>query len=627
MATPLVRTVQEQGGTMYAFASAARDLTRAQGDPDLKFEFSHYALMDLPEIATQVNGLNTIEFNRLKDVAGGAYVPSTDDNRSWSETFQNYALNLEELVRNDDDFDPQIYKSDAEKIFFKYLQSIGALRFRTATSSEAVSTVGRYAEEDSVSGTGNDYERLVKYVGTIDVINDKNYAANTYQEIFVNVPSSVGYTPVVLFEEDTYNTTSLALTAGNNINGRSSHPETGFSIQSLVDANGQYDINTNTTPALGIDFNEQSYYAVNVNSSINTLHDYSQRGGNFKFNVVLVYYDLYSQSNPGNRATNLYGVLLLDNFKDGGIRELIKYKPNSITGLNGNAYSLKLNIKYNTSLDNVGVENNINDFTTFSMDLFFDTTSVLENAAKLLMQANGRYDDIASRLDVMENMVLSSEDADTMKAEIASLQTQIENASLNFADEASLLDMITDINRRMNSIINGTIPTEVQYNTNVIFDGKGTKVDKSVPGKIKVNNDVKGYQLLTKFEWDLANKAVGQKIVEFDPTTANTKGVYVRLKSFENMVRMSLVAGAANNDINIYIDDSYESWEEGQVLKLAFDSVLNLDGYNINIYTDKKNGWSLARQITLGDLNSTKPYIELVCVDKTLLTFVADVLR
>lgn len=627
MATPLVRTVQEQGGTMYAFASAARDLTRAQGDPDLKFEFSHYALMDLPEIATQVNGLNTIEFDRLEDVAGGSYVPSTDDNRSWAETFQNYALNLEELIRNDDDFDPQIYKSDAEKIFFKYLQSIGALRTRTATSSEATSTVGRYAEEDNASGTGNDYERLIKYVGTIDVINDKNYAANTYQEIFINVPSSVGYTPVVLFEDDTYNTTSLAITAGNNIEGRSNHPETGFSIQSLVDDNGQYDIDTNTTPALGIDFNEQSYYAVNVNSSINTLHDFSQRGGNFKFNAVLVYYDVYSQTNPGNRATNLYGVLLLDNFKDGGIRELIKYKPNSVTGLNGNAYSLKLNIKYNTSLDNVGVENNINDFTTFSMDLFFDTTSVLENAAKLLMQANNRYDDIANRLDVMENMVLSSEDADTMKAEIDSLQTQVENASLNYADEASLLDMITDINRRLNSIINGTIPTEVQYNTNVIFDGKGTKVDKSVPGKIKVNNDVTGYRLLTQFDWDLTNQTVGQKITEFDPTSANTNGVYVRLKSFENMIRMSLSAGTANNDVNIYIDDSTESWEEGQVLKLVFDSILDLGGYNINIYTNKKNGWALGRQITSGELNGAKPYIELICTNKTLLTFVADVLR
>ena len=627
MATPLVRTVQEQGGTMYAFASAARDLTRAQGDPDLKFEFSHYALMDLPQIATQVNGLNTIEFNRLEDIAGGSYVPSTDDNRSFSETFQNYALNLEEIIRNDDDFDPVLYKSDAEKIFFKYLQSIGALRLRSATGSEAVTKFGRYTEEDNASGTGNDYEKLIKYVGTIDVINDKNYAANTYQEIFINVPSSVGYTPVVLFEDDTFNTTSLALNASNNIEGRSNHPETGFSIQSLVDGNGQYDIDTNSNPAVGIDFNDGSYYAVNVNSSINTLHDYSQRGGNFKFNAVLVYYDVYSQTNPGNRSTNLYGVLLLDNFKDGGIRELIKYKPNSITGLNGNAYSLKLNIKYNTSLDNVGVENNINDFTTFSMDLFFDTTSVLENAAKLLLQANNRYDDISNRLDTMENMVLSSQDSDTMKAELMSLQTQVENASLNYAEEASLLNMITDINRRLNSIINGTIPTEVQYNTNVIFDGKGTKVDKSVNGKIKINNDVNGYRLLSKFDWDLSNSTVGSRITEFDPTTANTNGMYVRLKSFDNMLRVDLSAGTANNDMNIYIDDTSEAWEEGQVLKLVFDSILDLGGYHINIWTNKKNGWKMARQITSGELNSSKPYIELVCTNKTLLTFVADVLR
>ena len=624
MATPLVRTVQEQGGTMFAFASAARDLTRAQGDPDLKFEFSHYALLDLPEVTAPVNGLNTIQFENLEDIVGNAYVPSTDTNRSWSETFQNYALNLEEIIRNDDDFDPVIYKSDAEKIFFKYLQAMGAMRVRSAGSNEALSTIGRYAEEDNAAGTGSDYERIVKYLGTIDVVNDKNYAANTYQEIFINVPSSVGNTPVVLFEDDTYNTTSLSLAASNNIEGRSSHPETAFSIQSLVDGAGAYDINTNTNPGIGIDFNEQSYYAVNVNSSINTLHDYSQRGGNFKFNAVLVYYDLYSQSNPGNRATNLYGVLLLDNFVDGNIRELIKYKPNAVTGLNGNAYSLKLNIKYNTSLDNVGVENNINDFTTFSMDLFFDTTSVLENAAKLLNQANNRYDDISNRLDVMENAVLSSQDAATLKVQVADLQNQVELAALNYADEASLLDMITDINRRINSIVNGTIPTEVQYNTNVIFDGKGTSVDKSVPGKIKINNTIQGYRLLKLFDWD---GAVQQPITAFDPLTANTNGIYARLKPFENMMRVSLLAGAMNDSLNIYIDDSTDSWVDGQTLKIVFDSALDLSGYNINVYTDKKNGWSLARQITSAELRGSKPYIELICTNQTTLTFVADVLR
>ena len=624
MATPLVRTVQEQGGTMFAFASAARDLTRAQGDPDLKFEFSHYALLDLPEVTASVNGLNTIQFDNLEDIVGNSYGNVVDANRSWSETFQNYALNLEEIIRNDDDFDPVIYKSDAEKIFFKYLQSVGAMRIRSANSGEAISTIGRYAEEDNASGTGSDYERLVKYLGTVDVVNDKNYAANTYQEVFINVPSSVGNTPVVLFEEDTYNTTSLSLAAGTNIEGRSNHPEAGFSIESLVDGSGAYDINTNLTPGVGIDFNEQSYYAVNVNSSINTLHDYSQRGNNFKFNAVLVYYDLYSQSNPGNRATNLYGVLLLDNFKDGNIRELIKYKPNAVTGLNGNAYSLKLNIKYNTSLDNVGVENNINDFSTFSMDLFFDTTSVLENAAKLLNQANNRYDGISNRLDVMENAILSSQDAATLKAQVEDLEAQVEAASLNFADEASLLDMITDINRRINSIINGTIPTEVQYNTNVIFDGKGTSVDKSVPGKIKINNTNQGYRLLRLFDWD---GAVQQPITEFDPTTANTNGIYARLKSFDNMMRISLLPGAMASELNIYIDDSIEPWSEGQSLKIVFDSALNLAGYNINIYTNKKNDWSLARQIASAELRGSKPYIELVCLNETTLTFVADVLR
>lgn len=629
MATPLVRTVQEQGGTMYTFASAARDLTRAQGDPDLKFEFSHYALLDLPEVNPAAT-TNSIKWENLYEGASAWSAPtlSLDDNENWAMAFQNYALNLEEIIRNDDDFDPQIYQSDAEKIFFKFLSAVDVFRTRTATSSEAVSTIGRYTELDN----GTNYEKVIKYIGTVDVINDKNYAANTYQEVFVNVPSSVGFTPTVLLKEDTYNTTSLSLTPGTNINGRSNHP-TGLSVLSLHDIDGvnpEYDIDTNATPALGIDFNASSYYAVNVNSSINTLHDFAQKGGNFKFNAVLVYYDLYSQSNPGNRATNLYGVLLLDNFTDGNIRELIKYKPNAVTGLNGNAFSLKLNIKYNTSLDNVGVENSINDFSTFSMDLFFDTTSVLENATKLLMQANARYDGIADRLDIMENMVMSSEDAQEMKAQIADLETQIQNASLNFADEASLLDMITDINRRLNSIVNGTIPTEVQYNTNVIFDGVGTTVDKSVPNKIKINNNVHGYKMLKMYDatWNTSTSklTIGLEITSYN-ANAIGRSIYTKLKPFENMLRVALSNGVASDNINIYIDDSLASWKEGQSFKLVFDDALALNSFTINIYSDKANGWTLVRQIATGELRGDKPYIELVCTNQSTLTFVADVLR
>ena len=149
---------------------------------------------------------------------------------------------------------------------------------------------------------------------------------------------------------------------------------------------------------------------------VKSLLDFAKTGQQFRFNAVLVYYDLYSQSVPANRSTNLYGILILDDILDAygpgtKIHEQIKFKPNEVTGLNGNAYSLKLNLKFNSSLDNVGVETSVNDFTTFSMDLFMDTTTALENATDLLLQTNNRYAKVTERLDSLENIILGTAQA------------------------------------------------------------------------------------------------------------------------------------------------------------------------------------------------------------------------
>ena len=150
--------------------------------------------------------------------------------------------------------------------------------------------------------------------------------------------------------------------------------------------------------------------------------DFAKTGQQFRFNAVLVYYDLYSSSVPANRATNLYGILILDDILDAygpgtKIHEQIKFKPNEVTGLNGNAFSLKLNLKFNSSLDNVGVETSINDFTTFSMDLFMDTTTALENATQLLVEANDRYSKIVDRLDSLENIILGTAKAAAIRSQ------------------------------------------------------------------------------------------------------------------------------------------------------------------------------------------------------------------
>ena len=98
---------------------------RAFNSADINFEFSKFALLDLPDFTDSVNGSNTIDFElNLKEQSGAAYnanMPNVD----FAQTFQNYALNLEELLLKDDDYDPILLQSDSEKIFFKWLSSLG----------------------------------------------------------------------------------------------------------------------------------------------------------------------------------------------------------------------------------------------------------------------------------------------------------------------------------------------------------------------------------------------------------------------------------------------------------------------------------------------------------------------
>ena len=646
MATPLVRIPQPQGGTMYAFASSARDMTRAFNSSDLNFEFSKYALLDLPDFTDSVNGSNTIDFAlNLKQASGQAYVPG-QPNVDWAQTFQNYALNMEEILLKDDDYDPIILASDSEKIFFKWLSALGAVSFRPTDSNE--STTGAYAENDNAILGGSNYDRVVKYLGTIDAENDVAYQGNTYHEVYINVPTSVGNTPLVLFKPTEYNTTATKLypTDSNaaNIEGREgqTHPDPNINLAPVVDGwtanqGAFYDISTNATDSVGIDFDSASYAGIQNNPDVKSLLDYAKTGQQFRFNAVLVYYDLYSQSVPANRSTNLYGILILDDILDTygpgtKIHEQIKFKPNEVTGLNGNAYSLKLNLKFNSSLDNVGVETSVNDFTTFSMDLFMDTTTALENATDLLLQANNRYSTVTDRLDSLENIILGTAKAAALEARVKELEDDFTSSSLQLQDSTALLELVNNAHSKINQLIDGTIPVELQYNTDVIFAGKGTTIDKSIAGKIKVNNSIDGYAVLPVFRWDIASKTTIDQLSSsniFDPNTANQYGAWSKLVPFSNRMSLKnlLLSNPFNGDINIYIDDSTNGWSEGQIFRIALDNI-DINGNNIKIWTSSSTGFNQAiANIDPSQLITTTPYIEVVCMDPSNYVFEADILR
>ena len=645
MATPLVRIPQPQGGTMYAFASSARDMTRAFNSSDLNFEFSKYALLDLPDFTDSVNGSNTIDFElNLKQASGQAYVAG-QPNVDWAQTFQNYALNMEEILLKDDDYDPIILASDSEKIFFKWLSALGAIDFRPTDSNE--SSVGAYAENDNAILGGSNYDRVVKYLGSIDAENDVAYQGNTYHEVYINVPTSVGNTPLVLFRPYDYNTTNSKLYLdpnSQNINGREgqTHPDPNIDLLPVVDDwnlgdGGFYNITTNGTNSVGIDWDTLSYAGIQNNPDVKSLLDFAKTGQQFRFNAVLVYYDLYSQSVPANRSTNLYGILILDDILDAygpgtKIHEQIKFKPNEVTGLNGNAYSLKLNLKFNSSLDNVGVETSVNDFTTFSMDLFMDTTTALENATDLLLQTNNRYAKVTERLDSLENIILGTAQASALENRIKELEDDFTASSLQLQDSSALLDLVNNAHAKINQLIDGTIPVELQYNTDVIFAGKGTTVDKSIAGKIKVNNTVDGYVLADIFRWDLASSVIVNQLSTsnlFEPNAANQYGVWTKLVPFSNRLSLKNITGSGvfNADLNIYIDDSTNGWSKGQIFRVALDNI-DINGNNIKIWTSTSTGFNQAvANILPSQLITTTPYIEVVCMDPSNYIFEADILR
>jgi len=645
MATPLIRIPQEQGGTMYAFSSAARDLSKAYYNPDINFEYSKFALIDVPVVDTPGAGQNFIQFGNLFEGGGNpaaSYIPNGDANIDFAQTLQNYALNFENFIATDDDFDPILYAADSEKIFFKWLTELGAFGVKSANTQQAFTGYSRAIENEDTTNTGNNYSRVVKYLGNIDVSNDKNYQGNSYNEIFVNVPSSVGYTPDILFKSSAYNTTATSYTPLNEINGRASqiHPDGNLTMDSLADnIAGTISLNPTNLSNYGIEWDPNVYAKIVNDAKLNNFLDYSKRGGEFKFNAILVYYDIYSKSDASNRATNLYGILILDNFKDDAtstgmsIPTLTKYRPNEVTGLNGNAFALKLNVKFNSSLDNVGVESNINDFTTFSMDIFLDTATAIENASRLMIDASKRYADIAERVEGIEGILLTSGDATDFKARISALEDSLENAALNYADSTSILDMITSVNARLNQVISGTIPTEIQYNTDVISPGDGMEIDISDPTKIKLTNSDYGYKLNDVFGYNftLPVPTTGTLVEATNPfnmaLTAST-GMITRVGPYTNMVRIHNDTGTLSGDLNIYLDDSVSTWKKGQTIKFSFKTKLPLLGtYKINIYAEKQNGWVLKGTLDTSNLLSLTPYVELICIDEINKTFELEIIR
>lgn len=387
--TPLLRPLRDNGATLYVFPSANEDIGLNLNSRATGVAMSHYALLNLP-------------------VMFGNTDPKTES-IAIATDLQNYMMNLECTLLNQDSYNYQEYHTVSERAFFHWLKSFEK-RYNNSKLSLDRTQNGNdvYYKENK-----DNKHRIVQCFGAIDAGNSLSTEFGMFNETYVNIPTSYGNGPVFFKQvQDSAETNYIYGKTYNggdseHLQGRKNNVDT---LKILSDVKPKYDNGTSykLDDAYEIvkDINEiQSAcraFTNNKNIQINSYDDVnidqkSQFKGEycditselceFGFNAILLYYSVYDQNDTTKTAyaINLFGIVFLDSpssVQNGQAKIPSLIKKKSFGGANkanffGNSYSFRVNIKTLSVYDNT--DSMIQDNTTMSSINSVDFSDVVSN--------------------------------------------------------------------------------------------------------------------------------------------------------------------------------------------------------------------------------------------------------
>lgn len=696
--TPLIKPVQDKKGIFYNFQSALEDINITLSNSENAVRFSKFALLRIPEIGTP----NTLATDNKIQFGAAGESPileglNPDNNVNLAESFQNYALNLESLLLSRPSYKKSERLTISERVFWKWLKELGAIRFQDANALEKNTAVllsdPRFVEKPETSST---YNRVVKYIGDIDVVNTLSSSQNSYTEVYIHVPTNVGTTPHVLFKsitDDLYNyapgmtiaNTGAAPLDVEYLSGRhynDTHPF-GLSLKAFYDLddasvtaeikntlagtyapgnwftqtiNNSYytdslatfnvaqdqfirktqgatvvEYQRTTLDGISLDFDLANYKLASENPEIKVFSQFNDYVANrdFEFNAVLVYYDTYdpnnldSNGNPIDFKTNLYGILFLDKIQQSGLEFAIppisKYKLDPLSKTNGNSFSFKLNLKLDTSIEDAKVEKSINDYSTFSLELFTDVLTKFTQLQTSFSNKLLELDQLQQEVLAIKDLLINTVDSTEIGTRITNLETSLIANQAIFSNTGDLVTMIENTNSKINSIIAGDTNIVVSYDLNGIRPGEGIYVDRSTPNRVRIIN--------ANQQYNIANGSITNIFTGNTLTLGTFTNYFVHQNS-----GAPIILGA---DLSIYINDTTITWKKGQVLRLVFDDELIPGIFDLKIYTDALNRNNTGVYgVAIGlfnDLDFTtslnKPIFDIICLDDVNFTFRVDKIR
>ena len=432
--TPLLRPLRDNGATLYVFPSANEDIGLNLNSRATGVAMSHYALLNLPNL-----------FGKT-DAKEEATAIATD--------LQNYLMNLECRLLNDDKYNYQEYHTVSERCFFHWLnKKLGKLSLNRNQKNNDV----YYIENENKQYENKN--RIVQCFGAIDAGNSLSTEFGMFNETYVNIPTSYGNGPV--FFKQVQDSTETNYIYGHTYNcgdkvhlqGRTNNVD---SLKILSDTKPIYD-DENTNYILNDsyeivkditqiqtacrnfcdDTNKEiqinSYDDVNIdanNKFKGKFCDITSNPCEFGFNAILLYYSVYDQNDTTKTAyaINLFGIVFLDSPSDvnGSISIPSLIKKKSYGGANkanffGNSYSFRVNIKTLSVYDNTDAM--IQDNTTMSSINSVDFSDVVSNLNRAIDVMNTN---VQSTMAIQDSYMTTLKLTDENKQKLEELETKLD---------------------------------------------------------------------------------------------------------------------------------------------------------------------------------------------------------
>ena len=440
--TPLLRPLRDNGATLYVFPSANEDIGLNLNSRATGVAMSHYALLNLP-------------------VMFGNTDPKTES-IAIATDLQNYMMNLECTLLNQDSYNYQEYHTVSERAFFHWLKSfekrtikdsplVPDKRFKLDLKRKQDSNSVYYKEDK------DNKNRIVQCFGAIDAGNSLSTEFGMFNETYVNIPTSYGNGPVFFKQVQdssetnyiygkTYNTGD-----SEHLQGRKNNVDT---LKILSDVKPKYDNGTsyilNDAYEIVKDINEiqsacraftndkniqiNSYDDVNIDQKTQFSGKYCDITLNpceFGFNAILLYYSVYDQNDTTKTAyaINLFGIVFLDSpssVQNGQAKIPSLIKKKSFGGANkanffGNSYSFRVNIKTLSVYDNTDAM--IQDNTTMSSINSVDFSDVVSNLNRAIDVMNTN---VQSTMAIQDAYMTTLKLTDENKQKLYELETKLD---------------------------------------------------------------------------------------------------------------------------------------------------------------------------------------------------------